>query len=92
VELLKFKQATFNDLKTDLTEDDRNQILEIVGYRCKIGTIRRMRSMLTYSPSLIPVYGILSRLTKMNGHWSYCAGQSYPDEIRTIKEIFLKGK
>ena len=40
----------------------------------------------------MPTYGILERLTKEGEDWSYRAGQSYPDEIRTIREIILEGK
>lgn len=82
---------SFNDLKTQLSEQDVDQIVEIVGHRCRVKTCNRLRSILTYSPSLVPTYGILERLTKENGGWSYCAGQSYPDEIRTLREIILKG-
>lgn len=82
---------SFNDLKNQLSEQDIDQIIEIVGYRCRVKTCNRIRSILTYSPSLIPTYGILERLTKENGGWSYCAGQSYPDEIKTLREIILKG-
>lgn len=82
---------SFNDLKNQLSEQDIDQIIEIVGYRCRVKTCNRIRSILTYSPSLIPTYGILERLTKENGVWSYCAGQSYPDEIKTLREIILKG-
>ena len=82
---------SFNDLKNQLSEQDIDQIIEIVGYRCRVKTCNRLRSILTYSPSLIQTYGILERLTKENGGWSYCAGQSYPDEIKTLREIILKG-
>ena len=82
---------SFNDLKTQLSKQDVDQIVEIVGHRCRVKTCNRLRSILTYSPSLVPTYGILERLTKENGGWSYCAGQSYPDEIKTLREIILKG-
>lgn len=82
---------SFNDLKNQLSEQDIDQIIEIVGHRCRVKTCNRLRSILTYSPSLIQTYGILERLTKEHGRWSYCAGQSYPDEIKTLREIILKG-
>lgn len=82
---------SFNDLKNQFSEQDVDQIIEIVGHRCRVKTCNRLRSILTYSPSLVPTYGILERLTKENGKWSYCAGQSYTDEIRTLREIILKG-
>ncbi len=85
------REKTFNELKTQLTEKDIDEILTIVGYRCRVNTINKLGARLTYSPSTIPNYGILERLTKDSyGLWSYCAGQSYTDEIRTIREIFLK--
>lgn len=83
---------TFNDLKNELTESDISAILSIVGYRCREKTLRRLRSILTYGPRSIHPYGIFSRLTKLpDGSWDYCAGQSYPDEIRTLRECIIKG-
>jgi hypothetical protein len=81
----------FNDLKNKLTENDIEQLLDLVGYRCQAKTINRMRSVLTYSASSISYYGILNRLYKSKTQWEYCAGQSYPDEIRTIRAIFKTG-
>lgn len=83
---------SFNHLKTQLTDADISAILSIVGYRCREKTLRRLRSILTYARSTIPTYGIFNRLTKeSDGSWSYCAGQSYTDEIRTLRECILKG-
>ena len=82
---------SFNDLKTSLTEQDIDQIVAVIGHRCRIKTCQRIRSVLTYHPSSVPSYGIMERLTKENNNWSYCAGQSYPDEIKTVREIILKG-
>jgi hypothetical protein len=82
---------SFNNLKSTLTADDIESIISIVGYRCRAKTLTRLRSRLTYGPSRIPSYGILERLTKdENGNWEYCAGQSYPDEIRTVRECILE--
>ena len=83
---------SFNDLKNNLSEQDIDQIIVLIGYRCRINTCNRIRATLSYFSSSIPSYGILDRLSKENERWSYCAGQSYPDEIKTIREIFLKGK
>ena len=33
----------------------------------------------------------MKEYNKENGTWSYCAGQSYPDEIRTLRECILNG-
>ena len=88
-----FREKTFNELKNELTENDIDQIIEIVGKRCRMKTITRLVSMLKYSASTIPSYGILERLTRDRWNfWSYCAGQSYPDEIRIIRNIIKQGK
>lgn len=90
------KQTHFNDLKHNLTDHDIELILSIVGHRCRVPTINRLRSILRYSPSLIPAYGIFTRLVKETSaqglaQWSYIAGQSYTDEIRTLRNCILNG-
>lgn len=82
----------FNHLKTNLTDDDVSAILSIIGYKCRQKTINRLRSILKYGPSTIQYYGIFNRLWKnTDGTWEYCAGQSYTDELRTMRECILKG-
>lgn len=83
----------FNNYKDKLTDKDIDSIIETIGYRCWVNTLNRLRGNLTYSASQIPSYGIMDRLYKTDkGDWHYCAGQSYPDEIRTVREIILKLK
>jgi len=83
------KQINFNDYKTQLTENDIDQIVAIVGYHCRLKTLQRLRSVLTYHPSSVGHFGILGRLIKEGDKWGYVAGQSYPDEIRTVRECIL---
>ena len=85
-------KSTFNDLKTKLTGDDIMQLEKLIGHGCRQKTKDRLVSILKYGPSSIPHCGILERLTLEEGHWRYCAGQSYPDEIKTIRELILKGE
>jgi hypothetical protein len=82
-------QENFNDLKSNLSPDDIEQVLMIVAHRCRANTWRRLRSILTYGTSSMDSFGIYSRLIKENGKWQYIAGQSYPDEIRTLRECML---
>lgn len=82
-------QENLNTLKSNLTENDIDQIIMIVGHRCRIKTCNRLRSILTYSASTLQSFGIFNRLMKEDGKWFYCAGQSYPDEIRTVRECIL---
>ena len=83
----------FTELKTNLTPEDVDQLVDLIGSRARQATKTRLRSILTYGPSTIPDYGIFRRLAKMHatGQWQYIAGQSYPDEIRTVRECILKG-
>lgn len=84
------RQENFNNLREKLTDDDIEKILEVIGYRCHVKTYNRLRSILKYSARSFPQYGIFERLMRENGEWSYCAGQSYTDELRTIRSILLK--
>lgn len=86
----KMKQENLLNVET-LTESDIDQIVTIVGNRCRVKTVNQLRSILTYSKSLIGNYGIYSRLIREDGKWSYIAGQSYTDEIRTLRECILNG-
>jgi len=74
-----------------LTEEEVDAIVAIVGYGCRQRTKGRLRWALKACPS-IESYGIYSRvlLGEDGQAASYCAGQSYPDEIRTVKECLLK--
>jgi len=84
------RQINLNILKSEdnLTDDDIDQIISIVGKRCRIKTIHRLRSCLNFGP--FKSYGIFNRLIKDdNGEWSYIAGQSYPDEIKTLRQCIL---
>lgn len=82
----------FRELQNKLTEQDIDELMALIGNRCRHDTKTRLRSILTYGPSTIPDYGIMRRLVKYNGTWTYIAGQSYPDEIRTVRNIVIKGK
>lgn len=81
-------QINLNNIK-ELSENDIDQIIEVIGYRCRIKTIQRLRSILTYGKSTIGSYGIYNRLIKENGKWQYVAGQSYTDELRIVRDCIL---
>lgn len=87
--VVNMKQLSYSQLKDKLTEQDINEIAAILSYRCRIATHNKIVSRLKYFASSIPYYGITERLTKENDRWTYCAGQSYTDEIRTLRKIFL---
>jgi len=84
------KEINFNDKKSNLTENDIDQIVSILGKKCRINTIRRIRSILTYNSSMIKSYGILNRLILEDNQWRYIAGQDYVSEVKTVRQLILE--
>lgn len=84
------RQYCYTELKNELTEDDRQQLLEILGHRCRQSTKKKLQNRLERFSESVPQYGIIDRLLYERGQWQYCAGQSYIDEIRTVRKIFLE--
>lgn len=83
-------QINFNNYKNKLTDDEIEEITTLITSKCRENTKKRIRAHIKHLKNLIPEYGILNRIIKEDNSWSYCAGQSYPDEIRTVREIILK--
>jgi hypothetical protein len=83
------KQINFNNYRDQMTDDDIEQIFQLIAKGCQHKTKVRLRSILTYSKSSIQSVGILERLIKEDGKWRYIAGQSYTDEIRTVRDVVL---
>ena len=92
-------QVNFNTKKHSLNEDDLNQLTKIIGMKCGTKTRFRIRNMIARYPSAIKEYGIFERIVAdtyigINGHvrsWHYIPGQSYNDEIRTIRNLIIRG-
>lgn len=85
-------KINFNNYRDKLTNKDKEDILLLVTHRCRLTTYRKIKANLDYSLSLIPHLGILERIYKDEHGWQYCAGQSYPDEMRTIRQILKECK
>lgn len=75
-----------------LTDEQHVQLVELLGWRCRQGTKDILARRLRF-PSTLKNYGIFSRVVIDGAREGvhYIAGQSYPDEIRTIRELILKG-
>lgn len=78
------------DRKESLTEDETNAFVSLFGSRCSDKTKRRLRGILRYDVSRLPGLGIFERV-RIRPEVSYVAGQSYPDEIRTVREAIIHG-
>lgn len=83
-------QVNFNNFKHLIDGHDIDQLFQLLSKGTRAKTRTRLLSCLTYGRHLIPSCGILDRLIKENGQWRYIAGQSYTDEIRTIRDTIVK--
>lgn len=89
-------EISFNKLKelrviSELPQETKQSLIALLTHRCRAETISRITGVVKYSLSLIEYYGILNRLMlcldDMTFH--YTTGQSYPDEIRVLRKIFI---
>jgi hypothetical protein len=85
-------QKSFNTCKGNLELTDVYAIASIIGKGCRQKTKDKLISTLIYETAKIPCYGILDRLMFNDYAWSYTAGQDYKAEIKTIRNIILRGK
>lgn len=83
------KQINFNNHRDQLTDQDKEEIFILLSGRLREKNRRLLKTRLDHHLELIPYYGILERIQKESYGWAYCAGQSYPDEIRTVRNIIL---
>ena len=74
------------DYKKPLTTKEQQELLHLLGKRCAQKTKDRLARTLAFVPH-IPNYGIYRRVDL--DPVSYCAGQSYPDEIRCVRDCLL---
>ena len=74
--------------KKELTENEIEELMSVLTSGCRQKTKNIIRFALNCVPD-IQNFGIFERV-HLKPYVSYCAGQSYPDEIRTVREL-LKG-
>jgi hypothetical protein len=74
----------------NMTDTVAFDLMKMLCERCKYDTKDKVWGRLSKT-SLLRDYGIYERVvydTELRC-WTYCAGQSYPDEIRTIRRLIL---
>jgi len=77
----------------ELTDDQKQQLIEILTKRCREKTYRRIKSIITYHLDVIIKSCFwLDRfyISHLNNEVHYCAFQSYPCEIKAIRNNILK--
>ena len=74
-----------------LSEEDIDSLMQLLTSRCNPRTKHAVRAALMFIQQE-KYCGIYERVIKdpKSGRWSYIAGQSYPDEIRTVRSL-LRG-
>ena len=80
--------AKHEDKDNSFTEEQLDELVKLIGSGCRQDTKDRLYRRLSML-SLMPNYGIYNRVDILP--IGYCAGQSYPDEIRTVRQLILKG-
>ena len=83
-------EAKHKNGASHLTEVQQAAIVAFVGKRCRQSTISTLWRRMALPLSLWKDYGIYSRITLTNEGASYCCGQSWDDEMRTLRECMIK--
>jgi hypothetical protein len=82
--------AKFESGAEYLTEQEQDSFVQIIGKGCRAATkerlARRMRLPLVWWTD----YGIYRRVLFDAQGVDYCCGQSWPDEMRTLRECLLQ--
>ena len=89
MEQINLTHAIYGQYK--LTEEDIDSLMQLLTSRCNPRTKHAVRTALMFPQEEKP-HGIYERIIKdpKTGRWSYIAGQSYNDEIRTVRSL-LRG-
>lgn len=82
-------EATYKNKTVHLTEQEQASLAALLGKRCSAQTKQRLAHKLSLPLYIYTDYGIYRRVSFDNGQAEYCAGQSYTDEIRTLRELIL---
>ena len=72
-----------------LTDQEKAEILAMVGNRCRAETKRKLERRLDLPLSLWDSFGIYDRIKFENGRVDYITGQDYTYEMRTLRECIL---
>lgn len=74
-----------------LNEQQQESLYILLAKGCRAKMRNRLARRVALPLSLWENYGIYRRVEVGDSSVSYCAGQSYPDEIRTVRECVSGG-
>jgi hypothetical protein len=70
-----------------LTDEEKESMYQVFSYRSHKKSRERLWSCIKYG--IYNNYGIYERVVFINGKCRYIAGQSYPDEIRLVRNLII---
>lgn len=73
----------------ELTESQKTDIVNMVGKGCRANTKERLARIIELPLSIWQKHGIYSRITLNAEGAEYICGQSWPDEMRTLRDCIL---
>lgn len=73
-----------------LTDDEVDKLVKLLTVQCREETKDLVHRRLRNQLSMLRSYGIYGRV-EIRPRVEYCAGQSYPDEIRRVRELIKEG-
>jgi hypothetical protein len=83
------KYGKIEDTSNTLSDQEKAEILAMVGNRCRAETKRKLARRLDLPLSLWDSFGIYDRVKFANGRVDYITGQDYTYEMRTLRECIL---
>ena len=86
----RIHDAKFNNGPEYLSTSELTGLLELVSTRCRQKTKARLYYLLARPLSAWQDFGIYRRVTFNNGQVDYICGQSWPDEMRTLRQCIQK--
>lgn len=87
--IYKAKSEQNFDVQIDLSNDQVDELVKMIGYRCRHDTKAKLRRRLELPLALLRNHGIYGRVVITENGCDYICGQSWDDEMRTLRECLI---
>lgn len=87
--IYKAKSEQNFDVQIDLSNDQVDELVKMIGYRCRHDTKAKLRRRLELPLALLRNHGIYGRVVITENGCTYYCGQSWDDEMRTLRECLI---
>jgi hypothetical protein len=84
------KYGKLENTNSVLNDKQRNAFLSLIGKGCRKNTKEKLASHLKVALCMWKRFGIYSRVILTDDDVEYICGQSWNDEMRTLRECILK--